>query len=452
MCMIKIVSPIKLKGSISIPASKSDSQRAILCATLSQGKSVIYNIGYSNDELNMLRVAEELGACIKCVDNKRRIFEIDGTNAFQKDAKVEIGESGLGVRLLTAVLSSFPNTYVINGEGSLVTRPMDFYTKNLPELDVEIVYKEGKLPIHVKGPMQPKEITVDGSLSSQFISGLTMALANTKKPVVFHVQDLKSVPYVQMTLDTLSQFGITVEANLDNPSKLKSIPNVDDIYKHVMGITEVDVHDKIDSILTTFRIKENQVYTATEYKIEGDWSSASYWLVAKMLGAEIEIEGLNLSSLQADRMLVKQFNIQNSINKVFEFDPRLTNGTLNFEFDATDCPDLFPALAVLAAFQKGTSVITGVHRLKHKESNRGEVLQKEFAKLGVKIDLVGDHMHILGTGEVRGGKVYAHNDHRIAMCFGIVGLFAKSKVEIEGAQAVSKSYPTFWEDLDKINA
>ncbi len=440
--MNRTIFPTKLSGIISIPPSKSDTQRAMLCAALAKGKSVLYNVGFSNDERNMLRALESLGTHIKRVDEKRRIFEIDSANAFEKDTKIEIGESGLGVRLLIAVLSSFSNTFTINGEGSLVNRPMDFYTKNLSELSVQISSKDGKLPIQIKGPIQPKEITVDGSLSSQFISGLTMALVNTKKPVVFHVQDLKSVPYVQMTLDTLTQFGISVEANLDTPTKLKTVPSIDDIYKHIMGITEVDVHNQTDSTLTTFRIKANQVYTPTQYKIEGDWSSASYWIVAKMLGAEIEIEGLNLHSLQADKKLLEISNWK--LENKFKFQMS------NFEFNATDCPDLFPALTALAAFQKGTSVITGVHRLKHKESNRGEVLQKEFAKLGVKIDLLDDEMHVHGTGEVKGGKIDTHNDHRIAMCFGIVGLFATSHIEIQGAEAVNKSYPKFWKDLERL--
>ncbi|MGB0933926.1 MAG: 3-phosphoshikimate 1-carboxyvinyltransferase [Lishizhenia sp.] len=448
--MNKKIFPFNLSGTVEIPASKSDSQRAILCAALAKGKSVLYNIGKSNDEVDMLNAIETLGAFVKCVDNKKSIYEIDGTNFCKEGKDLELGESGLGSRLLIAVLSSFESTFRLNGKGSLVNRPMDFYIQNLPKLGVQLQCQNNTLPIAVAGPLKPKEITVDGSLSSQFISGLLMAFANTEQAAVLHVQDLRSVNYVKMTLKTLHKFGVEIESNIDSPTKLKAVPSIDDIYKHIMGITEVDVHSATDSTMTTFRIKAKQTYIPTQYKIESDWSSASYWIVAKMLGADIEINGLDLESLQADKKLYEQFKIENLKNKNFEFDPSLVEGIFNFEFDATDCPDLFPALAVLAAFQKSTSIIKGVNRLKHKESDRGEVLKSEFEKLGVKIELIADEMHIHGTGKVKGGTINAHNDHRIAMCFGIAALFADAAIEINGAEAAGKSYPAFWEDLNRL--
>lgn len=427
--------PNKLSGTIQIPASKSDSQRAILCAALVKGKSVLYNVGKSEDDENMLRTIGELGAIVKCIDDNRRIFEIDGTNAFAGGAKVNCGESGLGIRLLTAVLAAHSHTYTIEGHGSLKTRPMDFYSENLPKLDVKFDTTHGCVPLRVAGPIQSKEITVDGSLSSQFISGLLMALSLNGNPAVFHVSDLKSVPYVKMTLQSLKEFGIEIETNIDDPIKMKPVPSVNDIYKHVMGITEVDVTSQPDSTMTTFRIKAGQTYQSINYKIESDWSSASYWLVAKKLGADIAIEGLNENSLQADKKLEELIDLD--ISK-------------GFEFDATHCPDLFPALVTLAVFQKGDTRIKGVHRLKHKESDRGEVLMREFSKLGVYIVIREDEMLIKGTGSLNGGFVSANHDHRIAMCMGIAALFANGPIEIDQAEAVGKSYPDFWNDLEML--
>lgn len=440
--MNKKIFPVNLSGAIEIPASKSDSQRAILCAALAKGKSVLYNVGKSNDDKDMLAAIELLGAFVKCIDIKKGIYEIDGTS-FCKDSKtIALGESGLGSRLLIAVLSSFENTYVLTGKGSLMNRPMDFYVENLPEIGVKIKSNQGKLPVELSGPILPKEITVDGSVSSQFISGLLMALANTGQAAVLHVQDLRSVDYVKMTLKTLQKFGVEIESNIENPTKLKAVPSIDDIYKHIMGITEVDVHKDTDGTMTTFRMKANQSYTPTQYKIESDWSSASYWIVAKLLGADITINGLDLESLQADKKLLEFTNWQ--LENVSKFQ------ISNFEFNATDCPDLFPSLAVLAAFQEGISVIKGVNRLTYKESNRGEVLKSEFKKVGVEIELKGDEMLIYGSGKVKGGAISSHNDHRIAMCFGITALFSEEGITINDSEAVSKSYPTFWEELERL--
>lgn len=449
--MNKIIHPGKLSGNINIPASKSDSQRSILCAALAKGKSVLYNVGKSEDDENMLRTIQELGAVVKCIDQGRRIFEIDGSNAFQGGFKVNCGESGLGIRLLTAVLSAHPHTYIIEGHGSLTTRPMTFYEENLGKLGVSFESLNGLVPLRVQGPIEPKEITVDGSMSSQFISGLLMAMPISGKPAVFHVQDLKSVPYVKMTLETLRQFGIEIETNIDDPVKMKPVPSVNDIYKHVMGITEVDVNSDAMSTMTTFRIKGNQSYQPINYKIESDWSSASYWIVAKILGADLQITGLNPESLQADKQILELGNLQ--LEKLSKIETLITNEgdpLTEFNFDATHCPDLFPALVSLAVFLPGISKIQGVDRLKHKESDRGEVLKNEFTKLGASIFLDGDEMIIEGKGKLEGGVVSSNHDHRIAMCAGIAAIFAKSTIEIEGAEAVGKSYPEFWEDLERL--
>jgi len=226
-----------------------------------------------------------------------------------------------------------------------------------------------------------------------------------------------SKPYVEMTLNTLKQFGIHIE----------------------------------HKALRSFSISGQQSYRACNYSIEGDWSSASYWLVASALGMPISVAGLNLTSLQADRSILDVFSAANC-EVIQENDLIKINGKnkTSFSFDATDCPDLFPALTTFAALCPGTSEIKGVSRLQHKESNRGLTLQSEFAKLGIQIDLHDDLMIIHGKNQLIACQVSSHNDHRIAMCLAIAGMFSNSPLEIDGQEAVAKSYPRFWDDLESL--
>jgi 3-phosphoshikimate 1-carboxyvinyltransferase len=304
------------------------------------------------------------------------------------------------------------------GEGSLVQREMRFFTEEFPKLNVGFESNSGFLPFIVKGPMRSTSLFVDGSQSSQYISSLLMALPLIEGKTTLSVANLKSTPYLNMTLNTLSVFGVKIERKENN----------------------------------TFLIPSNQVYKATDYTIESDWSAASFWLVASALGAEIKVKGLSMSSLQADKAILQAF-VSAGCSVLKDSNGITISGKDKraFEFDATDCPDLFPALVVFAVFIKGVSRISGIHRLASKESNRGEVLQQEFAKLGVVIEQIEDSLFIHGNGTMNGGMVNAHNDHRIAMCFGIAGMFASQEVIIEQAESVAKSYPSFWDDLNSLS-
>jgi 3-phosphoshikimate 1-carboxyvinyltransferase len=231
------------------------------------------------------------------------------------------------------------------------------------------------------------------------------------------VRNLVSRPYIEMTLNTLKVFGVEIEE------------------------IEKDC----------FRINGKKL-TSCEYKIEADWSSASYWLVAAALGQNLIIQNLNLTSLQADKTLLLALEKANC-QVIYSERGIQIDGTNRkaFDFDATDCPDLFPALVVLAAGIDGLTKISGIHRLEHKESNRALTLQSEFGKLGLKIELIANEMWIHGTGKLSGGKVDSHNDHRIAMSLGIASCITDVAIEIHGAEAVGKSYPSFWEVLESIS-
>lgn len=415
--MNKQLIPHELKGTVTIPASKSDGQRALLAAALAPGKSTLIGLGNSDDENAMKKAIHQLGARVTI--NTEGNTEVEGGIRLQAPISISAGESGLGIRLLTAVCAAFDVPVTLEGHGSLVDRPMRFFEDVLPQFGAKATTKNGKLPITVQGPLSGANATVDGSLSSQFISGCLMALPLASSDSKLIAEQLASVPYVRMTLATLREFGIAIE----------TLPN------------------------HTFQIAAPQVYRPTTYRIEADWSSASYFLVAAALGHPVRLQGLSMSSFQADKALLDA--LLSAGCKIQQLDGTLAvDGTdrHSFEFDATHCPDLFPALVVLAGGTTGVSKISGAERLTHKESNRALTLQQEFGKLGIRIDLDGDIMIVHGTETFSGGKVEAHHDHRIAMALAIAATVATEEVLISGAEAVSKSFPSFWEKLEALGA
>ncbi len=411
--MKQLIQPGLLSGTVTIPASKSDAQRAILCAALANGTSVLTGVGASDDEQAMQQAVSMMGAMQGKRGNELRI---QGIRELPEGLELSAGESGLGLRLLTCVAAAFSGKVVLTGQGSLLSRPMHFFDEVLPQFGCSVKTSEGLLPIEVQGPMWGRNLEVDGSLSSQFISGLLMALPLSSQASSLTDRNMKSGSYIQMTIRTLQQFGIEIKQDQ-----------------------------------AVFHIAGNQVYQATDYAVEGDWSSASYWLVAAALGHPVTVAGLSMRSLQADKALLDALMVS-GCKVLFENGAIRVDGTAlhAFEFDATDCPDLFPALVVLAAKCSGLSRIKGVNRLTHKESDRGLALQSEFGKMGLRIILDGDVMEIHGTGTLRGAQVEAHHDHRIAMCLGIAGSIALGETVITDADAVSKSYPDFWKHFQLL--
>ena len=320
--------------------------------------------------------------------------------------------------MLSGICAVKAGRQTITGEGSLLYRQQHFYEKNLNQYGAQVVSNNGFLPLTFQCQLTSNEMHVDGSESSQYISGLLMGLPLLEQNTKLIVENSTSRPYIEMTLDTLKQFGVVIS------------------------------HDNFEE----YSIQGNQKYTGCNYNVESDWSSASCWLVVAALGNDIEIKGLSLESKQADVKLLNALKAANcevssSENKI------VVDGTKRhgFEFDATHCPDLFPALVALAAFCKGKSIIQGVSRLVNKESDRGAVLQKEFAKIGIKIDFNEDQMTIHGGTILYSAEVDSNHDHRIAMCLAIVGTKINGGLTIRNAEAVSKSYPEFWEHFDQLS-
>ena len=418
--MLAIVYPSKISGSQVAPASKSSMQRACAAALLHHGQTRIYNPGHSNDDLAALDVIQNLGAV---VTQHADHLEISSKGVCPIGPEMNCGESGLGIRMFTPIAALSDQQILIEGKGSLVKRPMHFFDDILPALGVQIKSNTGFLPISIQGPLQTSDITVDGSLSSQFLTGLLMAFAAAgAADCTIKVNQLKSKPYIDLTLDVLKHFGW--EVNHVNHEQFTFKPRA-------------AVNDPI------------------EYTVEGDWSGAAFLLVAGAIAGPITVKGLQINSTQADRAVMNALASANA-SIVIDQD-EITIGTNEeglkaFEFDATDCPDLFPPLVALASLCKGTTLIKGVNRLAHKESDRGLTLQTEFAKLGVTILLEGDIMKIEGVAIIQANTVFSQHDHRIAMACGVAALRATGPIEITEAEAINKSYTDFFEHLEHLGA
>lgn len=405
----------RIAGSITAPASKSYAQRAVAAALLAGGETTLTHLDLCNDTRAALDVARRLGAS---VSHEGTTYTIRG-GLNPVSTKLNIGESGLATRLFTPIASLCHMPITINGEGSILRRPIEMMEEPLQALGVEVISNGGYLPISVKGPMRGGEIHVDGSLSSQFITGLLMALPLSPNDTVLHVENLKSRPYVDMTIDLAARFGVAIEHN-----------NYEQFY-----------------------IAGGQHYTPCTYNIEGDWSGASCLLVAGATAGSITIRNLNHISLQADLAIIEALARAGAEIITTNSSVTVHGGPLHaFEFDATDCPDLFPALAALASSCEGTSVLTGTQRLTYKESNRAETIAEVFGRLGIGVDLSEENTMRITGGPVSSAVVDSHNDHRIAMAAAVAALSSDDSVVIEGADAADKSYPNFWNDLDTLRS
>jgi len=407
------IKPQIIHKTIKVAVSKSVMQRVIACAILSEGETVIKNYSLCDDCKAALKIAEDIGAEVVIKENQISI--IPGKNKI--NSKINCGESGLGVRMFTPLVSLFGKNFTINGKGSLKKRPVSGIEEALKQAGIKCKTNKGFIPIEISGKLKGGNFEIDGSLSSQILTGLLIALPKAEGNSVIKVRNLKSKPYIDLTLSVLEDFGIEV----------------------------------INKNYEEFQINGNQKYQAQNYTIEGDWSGAAFFLVAGLIAGEVSLTGLNLNSKQADIKILEAIkhtggNLNISENKITTKKSNLKA----FHFDATNCPDLFPPLVTMAAFCKGETSIKGVNRLIHKESNRAEVLQKEFANIGIEIRIQNDSMTVIG-GTVKGGTINSHNDHRIAMAAAVSALTSEKRIIIKNAGNIKKSYPTFYNDLLGIN-
>lgn len=409
--MNQVIYPSAFTGSIKAPPSKSYLQRAIAIAAMANHPVEIDGYAPSKDVDAAIAIAQNLGAELKINQDK---IVVKGNFSVVKISAIHCGEAGLSARMFAPIAALKEEKISITGEGSLLKRPMHMVIDALKKLGKTIISNKGFLPLEISGKLIPQSIQIDASESSQLLTGLLIALPFANGNSEIKIAQLNSIPYIQMTLDILQQFGIKIHNNN---------------FQH-------------------FFIEGNQRVKAGNYNVEGDWSGAAFHLVAAAIAGSVSLEGLHKNSAQADKAILQVLEqVGANIYWLNENSLEIQKNKLQaFEFDATHCPDLFPPLAALAANCKGISKIKGVKRLLHKESNRALSIQSELQKLGVNVELKNDEMWIYG-GNISGGKINSHNDHRIAMMAAVLALNANAPVEIQEAEAIQKSYPAFFDDF-----
>ena len=412
--MERYFDPSEIKGTVKAPASKSMTQRAIAAALLANGESIIRHPSYCDDSLAAMSIAAGLGARVEPQPEELRIVG----SAILKEAKLNCGESGLAIRMFSPIAALYPSEITMVGAASLKKRPMSMIEVALKQLGAECTTTDGFLPITIKGPVKGGACEIDGSLSSQLLTGLLMALPLAKKDSVIKVNNLKSKPYIDMTIQILGSFGITIE----------------------------------NSNYELFRIPGNQKYKPVDYRVEGDWSGGAFLLVAGAIQGDLKVEGLRYDSLQSDKSIITALDSAGARISITEDHIGISAREMKaFNFDATHSPDLFPPLVALACYCKGTSKIKGVSRLVFKESNRAQTLMDEFSKMNIKVGINDDMMSVTG-GRPSGARVESHEDHRIAMAVTVASLGAAGRIYLRDSQCVAKSYPAFYRDLRQLGA
>ena len=407
----------RLRGEVIPPCSKSYAQRALAAALLASGRTTLRGIELCRDTRSAIEAIRTLGARVEIMDDNTLI--IDGGLNPVADG-LNVGESGLAARLFTPIAALCDKHMLIEGEGTLRHRPMAMMAEPLRTLGVEVRDGGGRLPIEVHGPIKGGRVVVDGSISSQFITGLLIALPRAQHDTTIEVRDAVSTPYIDMTLETLERFGVEIMHNEGDYSE--------------------------------FYVEGNQELKAVDYTIESDWSAAAFIMVAAAIAGEVTVRNISTLSRQADTLVCRALERAGASIIIEEGAITVAHRPLEaFTFDATNSPDLFPALVALAAAAEGVSTIRGIERLRGKESDRGEVLREEYRKLGIEIELDYDEnvMRIVG-GKPHAAEVDSHDDHRIAMSLAITALRIEDEVAIRNRECVAKSYPSFFEDLEML--
>lgn len=378
--------PGTLKGAVTPPSSKSQTHRAVLALMLAQGEGKLSNLAVSED----IQATQDCVAALK----SGQPAQADGLPL------LDCGESGSTLRFLIPVALAVRGGGHFTGRGRLMERPQGPYIRLFEEKG--ILWKQEEACLTVAGQLEPGAYALPGNVSSQFITGLLYALPLLPGDSrIVLTTPLESRGYVDMTLDMLRRFDIKVEEQEDG-----------------------------------FLVPGNQTYQARDLTLEADWSGAAFWYAANFLGAQVDIQGLNPDSVQGDRQI----------------------GTLywklarpgNVDIDLSQCPDLAPPLAVMAAVRKGTTRFVNAGRLRMKESDRLETIARTLNALGAKAQVGEDTLTLEGLDHLEGGTVDGCNDHRIAMMAAVAAIACKQKVTILGAECVKKSYPRFWEDYTAL--
>ncbi|MCI6327879.1 MAG: type I 3-dehydroquinate dehydratase [Bacteroidales bacterium] len=463
---------------VQMPCSKSFAQRAIIAAAVSEGVSVLRGYSPCGDNESAIAVARALGAEVTVglsyasvnVAKDGSALTIKGIGAKRNSLKLNIlhtGESGLLTRMMIPLLSVLNDGDIrVTGEKTLTGRPLKGAPEIMSAFGVRLVQvgeraslsagssasvanaaSEVFVPLDINGSLNAGKASISGVSGSQIISGLLMALPLLDEDTVIELNNPKSIPYLFITMDVMKAFGVKVWCDMEG------------------GEEFAESKDWSDCTAITFHIKGGQAYKAADMDIEGDWSSAANFLVAGAVFGRVELTGLDTKSLQADLSIMDiLMEAGASLSQMGDDDPKglihVQRAPLSaFEVDAANCPDLFPIVAVLAAFCEGTSRIAGVGRLANKESDRGKAILEMLTKMGVNAKIAGDKLIVEGHSLarrclthtlLRGGSYTSHHDHRMVMALRVAGIGADSPIEIDDTQCVAKSFPTFGELFGKL--
>lgn len=410
--MLARIQPSRLQGSVTVPPSKSMAHRALLCAGLAAGTTQIQGILPSQDMEATCRALTALGASIVRQGSLARVQGVAGRPKAPQ-GPVDCGESGSTLRFLIPAFALASAPARLTGRGRLPQRPLGpygaiFHGQGLP-------FAQDETGVSFQGPLAPGDYTLPGDVSSQFISGLLFALPLLPGDSHIRIQPpFESRGYVNMTLQVMDAFGVQAAF-------------LDGLTLHVPG---------------------NQLFTApaAPFLVEGDDSQAAFFLTLDAILGDVSVAGLSLRSIQGDRVMGE---ILARCGHVPGQPPR---PLAPFVADLGDCPDLGPILMTLGLFCQGESRLLNAGRLRLKESDRGTAMAQELSKLGGQASLAGDEIRIRQSRLRPGPALSSHGDHRIAMALAVAALGARIPADIQGAEAVEKSYPDFWKDLAAIGA
>lgn len=394
------IKPCVLSGRVSVPSSKSCAHRALICAALADGTSVISGVSMSKDIEATIGAMTALGAHFS-VDGTT--VTVNGIKAPNEKAEIDCNESGSTLRFVIPIAAALGAGSKFIGRGRLPQRPIDIYKRELTKNGTEFLNEE--MPYVIGGRLRGGRYEIEGDVSSQFVTGLLFALPLLEEDSeIVLTSHLESRPYVNITTDILRRFGI-----------------------------------EISETENSFCIKGGQKYLPHDEMVEGDYSQAAFFYVANALGADITLDNLNPDSVQGDMRIV------DIVNEV------CSGGSIgSFKADCSDIPDLVPILTVLGAFGSGESVIYNAKRLKIKESNRLETSAALVNSLGGDVEVTDDGLIIRAVKGMHGGKVDGFGDHRIVMAAAVAATGINGEVIISGAEAAEKSYPDFFKDYKKL--
>ena len=408
------LSKSEVKGKVSAPSSKSYTIRGLMCAALARGESELIHPLSSDDTEAAMNVLGQLGVGVHQGED---LWRVAGGNFHEPGSDLFCGESAATLRFMTAICSVIPGKSRLVVGPSLVKRPVNPLVQALRQLGVDCTSQGEAAPVTVNGGRLEGGVTeLPGDISSQFISALLLVAPFADEGVRIRLTTpLESKPYVLMTVECQKNFGINVE--------------------YSKSLDEFEV--------------ARQIYKPARYEVEGDWSSASYFLALGAVCGEVEVANLNPDSLQGDKMMLNFLKAMGAVVEVKQNSVVVKKSKLRaIKADLSDCIDLLPTMAVLAAVADGASEFTGIARARLKESNRVAAVKEGLKKMGAKVTEEKDKLTVAGA-KLKGAVIDSKADHRIAMAFSILGS-SVGGTTINGAECVNKTFPDFWDILRSI--